>query len=207
MKHRLGIYQALFALYVGSASAAEVEYIAPALRAPSPACDSRPFPAVDDLEANWFSSQWKAAGEPSLYAQSLSQDARFPKSYRFTWLRTFHAPIVIRLEENSEGHMRFIAKRLTGFGGYKPGHVGAILRRRLNDVEENQVHQELAASNFASLAPTDCVIGVDGSQWIFETRIGSTYSFVNRWSPNDGPVRRLGELLLKFTRWNVDPVY
>lgn len=47
--------------------------------------------------------------------------------------------------------------------------------------------------------------GVDGSRWIVE---GATdqYHVVDRWSPESGPARKLGERFLSLTGWEFDPM-
>lgn len=70
---------------------------------------------VSAAEAEWYSRQWRAADEPSLYL--ASQDRGAPRAWRFTWLRSFHSPLFVRIEEDRSGGLRLIAKELTGMGG------------------------------------------------------------------------------------------
>jgi hypothetical protein len=162
---------------------------------------------VDDFEARWFAGQWRAAGEPSLYRQSLEVQTEGMTTYRFTWLRTFHAPMFIRIDVSTDGRMRMTAKRLSGKGGYAPGHVDARIVRTLGVEEIERVKQVLAANDTADLPPIDCQIGVDGAQWIFETSAKGAYHFVNRFTPGDGEVRKIGEAFLGLTDWNTSPIY
>src|SRR5687768_4530953 len=67
----------------------------PAIRCPA-ADPARLQPLLSDFERDWYSRQLAAAGEPSLYLASRS--APGPATLRFTWLRTFHAPVFIRIE-------------------------------------------------------------------------------------------------------------
>lgn len=186
-----------------------VEYIAPSLRTAAYTCDDggHGFAAVDSSEADWFSSEWRAAEEPSLYEQSITPSGSIAKSYRFTWLRSFHAPVFVRVDEDAIGEMRLVAKRLSGRGGYKPGRIAATVSRALTMAEKDRLRQALTSANVAHLDPINCAIGTDGAQWIFEVRDGASYRFVNRWSPPSGPVRQLGELLVSFTGWKIEPVY
>jgi hypothetical protein len=56
--------------------------------------------------------------EPSLFGQQNATR----EEYRFLWLRTFHKPIAIRIwSDPPAAQMRVI--RLSGNGGYNPGHI------------------------------------------------------------------------------------
>ena len=57
----------------------------------------------------WFSKQLTGLDEPKLY-----KDYNF-ETYRFTWLRTFHNPISIRLEKRDNEYLLFV-KRANGAG-------------------------------------------------------------------------------------------
>jgi hypothetical protein len=47
---------------------------------------------LDDFERDWYSRHLLAAGEPALPSTSRSTIVRL------TWLRTFHNPIIVRVE-------------------------------------------------------------------------------------------------------------
>ncbi|HTC43957.1 MAG TPA: hypothetical protein VK696_02810 [Steroidobacteraceae bacterium] len=40
----------------------------------------------------------------------------------------------------------------------------------------------------------------DGSQWIVEVRDGNRYHYVDRWSPQDGPVPEIGERFIALSQ-------
>ena len=150
---------------------------------------------------------WMKAGEPSLAEASQSRGAKQVRSYRLTWLRTFHAPMIVRVEQPADGQMTVIAKRLSGRAGYYPGLVDATMQRPLTRDEQVRFNQALTAANHLNLAPADCRLGVDGSQWVFEANDQGTYRYVKRWTPEAGAVREFGEVLLGFTGWKLGPVY
>jgi hypothetical protein len=62
----------------------------------------------------------RALDEPSLL-----EEAKKPtlQSYRFTWLRTFHHPVAVRLDIMSDGTGKLTVKIANGAGGYKPGKL------------------------------------------------------------------------------------
>ena len=117
----VGIGVAMFvaaAIASTAAEAGDVQYLPPALLEPTPACHGNES-VVSDFEVQWYSGQWRAAQEPSIYEASKSPSAA-TTTYRFTWLRTFHAPVIVRIDVDPRGRMRLTAKQLSGKGGYAP---------------------------------------------------------------------------------------
>ncbi|MBA4011637.1 MAG: hypothetical protein C0481_07195 [Phenylobacterium sp.] len=163
--------------------------------------------ALDDFEAGWYSGHLRAAGEPSLYLASRAAPTDGSRSYRFTWLPTFHAPVIIRVDELPDGRMRLTAKKLTGAGGYGPGRIGERVERMLSAAEVVELNRVLATGDALNLAPGGCRGGSDGSRWILEANDRGSYRYVNRWMPGAGPVRQTGMLLLSFTGWRFERVY
>jgi hypothetical protein len=73
-----------------------------------------------DFVVGWYSSQLRAMKEPSLSTASPSEQAT---TYRFTWLRTFHHPLVARFVLDGSGAGTLYVKMADGAGGYQPGKV------------------------------------------------------------------------------------
>lgn len=171
-----------------------------ALLLPSP----RHFPAgslstdtwSDNFSNRWYSTQLKAMDEPVLYKP------RTPTSYRFTWLRSFHHPIAIRITTQTTGY-RLIAKELDSAGGYEPG---SVLRRA--DLTLSQKQFAVAArllqrpETWRPSPSTDR--GRDGAEWVIEAA-DDGYRVTRRWSPSSGPVRDVGLEFLRLTGWQVPP--
>ncbi len=166
--------------------------------------ETRPIPFLSDFEQQWFSKHLRAAEEPSLF--ELSKNPHRSDSLRFTWLRSFHAPVIVRLTKGVGGNWRIMAKELSGAGGYDPGKVKRKIDRELSVDEAAAVTALLTRSALPDQSG-DCVIGVDGAQWIIERVDRDGYHFINRWSPSGGPVREIGEFLLNLTGWRHKPVY
>ncbi|TAJ69884.1 MAG: hypothetical protein EPO51_20370 [Phenylobacterium sp.] len=162
---------------------------------------------IEDFEAEWYSTHLRAAQEASLYLASQEVASRETRTYRFTWLRSFHAPVVVRIDELRGGAMRLTAKKLSGAGGYGPGRVEARVERLLTRDEVSRLNKTLSTGQVLDLPPRDCSPGVDGANWIVEASERGSYRYINRWSPERGPVRDLGVLLLGFTGWRLDPIY
>ncbi|RAK51137.1 hypothetical protein [Phenylobacterium soli] len=157
---------------------------------------------VDNLEANWFGSHLRAAQERSLWQPASELRGR---TLRFLWLRSFHAPAVIRIDEPARGTYWLTATLLQGNGGYEPGRIDRRVTRRLSP-EEAEAYEK-AYSQLASLPRIGCGNGADGSEWIIETRDQGRYSLLKRWTPASGTFHDLGVLLIGFTGWNPKPIY
>jgi len=163
-------------------------------------------PILDEFRQEWFSSHLNAAGEQPL-PRIVGRAEPALLSLRFLWLPTFHNPVVIRIETAADGDARMVAKRLSGAGGYDPGTVAAQLERALTKREWQRIARELTESQLFVQPAGDCSLGFDGSEWIIEAVDESGYRFFRRWSPEDGPVRELGDLLLDLTGWQFEEVY
>ena len=75
-----------------------------------------PAPIIRPFEARWYAAQLQAAGEESLYQRSLK--GAYPgRTVRFTWLRSFHAPIVVRVDGLGTASASLNATQLSGEGG------------------------------------------------------------------------------------------
>lgn len=173
-----------------------------ACQSPSASKEGGPF---DDFEMSWYSRDLRAAHEPSLYQQSATPSAGNPaSSYRFTWLRSFHPVMTVRVDEIN-GKMVLTAKRLTGDGGHpSPKSIARMVRRELTRAEGEKISNLL---NAAKPVRITCGMGFDGAEWIVETRIGTSYHYAAQWSPDEGPIREFGLYMLSLTGLNTDPVY
>ena len=65
---------------------------------------------LDSFRSEWYSSHLRAMSEPILAAPTTT------RTYRFTWLRSFHHPIAIRIV-SGPGQPKVIAVELNGAGG------------------------------------------------------------------------------------------
>ena len=185
-------------------------YFPPSYATPSILCEKgeRPaFPIVSDFESKWYSGHLAAAQESSLYARSLRPLSAGEGALRFTWLRTFHPPVVVRVETSGEGARRLIVKQLSGAGGYAPGTVAKAIDRLLSPAEVERLDAMLARTQVFSLPPKLCDLGLDGAQWIIESVDAKGYRLVDRFTPRDGGVRDLGLFLLGLSGWEFGEIY
>jgi hypothetical protein len=167
----------------------------------------RPQPIVSDFEDEWYSKHLQASAEPSLYERTLGPTLSNFSAIRFTWLRSFHPTIVIRIEQLNSSAPIMTAKQLSGAGGYDAGKISLKVERRLMPKETNEFKRIYREASVFAQRPVICTLGLDGAEWIVEGVQGKNYRYVSRWSPEDGPVRQLGLAMLKLTGWTVKPIY
>ncbi len=169
------------------------------------ACWDKPVMVVDDFLNDWFSRHWRAANEPSLYTQSEKQGVL--RSERFTWLRSFHAPVFVRIDWLPNDQIRMTAKELTGRGGYDPGEI-ARTEQRILSADEGERLEEARDRLRPFQRPAElCGGGLDGARWILESAEAGNYIYITRWSPEAGPVRAYSLMLLDLTGWRYEHVY
>lgn len=125
----------------------------------------------------WYSEFLFVMKEPSL----LPQDNCTIETYRFLWLRTFAAPIAIRVWSANDQHF-LVAKQLSGQGGYDPGRIVSNRIKRLSNAEWQQVKNFLSELSFWGLPTEEPSRGRDGARWILEGFHDGKYHLTDRWS-------------------------
>ena len=177
---------------------------------PAQVCDYKGypecFPTIGEVEKDWYPRHWQAADEPSLYELSNAPAATGTTTLRFTWLPTFHHPVIVRIERSGK-KAQLIAKQLSGQGGDEPGIVEREFSRPLSTTEIAKLNAILSSTKVLGQRATECNGGVDGSQWIVEGIDRNGYHYVNRWSPEDGPVRAFVDFALLLTGWTFEERY
>jgi hypothetical protein len=149
---------------------------------------------------DWYGRHLRAAGEAPLFRSAGS-------SLRFTWLRSFHAPVIIRLDTAADGGVTMTAIELSGRGGYEPGAVARRIERRLTAGEVAALARMVEQSRVLEQTAVTCDLGLDGAGWVIESVGADGYRFIERHSPQDGPVRTFGLHLIGLTGWTYDNVY
>lgn len=166
------------------------------------------MPVADARTLASYAAFLAAAGEPSLYVGEGKGALEGERIVRFLWLRTFDAPIVIRVDFREHELPRLVAKRLTGMGGYDVGKVDLMIDRPLDDEEADRIKAALEQDNiFRSPRPSCGPPGMDGAQWMIEGSDAGGYHFARAWSPQDGKVRQIGLVLLGLAGWNITDIY
>lgn len=148
---------------------------------------------------NWYSRYLSAFKEPNLRHVSAGE------TFRFTWLRTFHRPIVIRAEK-CDGTAVLYWKTSNGAGGYETGKPSLTKSRELSSEEWARLTKVIRAGNFWDL-PSASVgeLGFDGAQWVLEANQSGQYHVVDRWG--GGEIREMCLVLLRLTGMRVKDIY
>jgi hypothetical protein len=145
----------------------------------------------DSFRSGWYSKHLKALEEPSLLQKSKGSSA---ESYRFVWLRTFHHPIIVRVDVRADGSAELTTKVSNGAGGYEPGKLIENTSRPLTQRQTETFLATIQRLQFWDLPTheTPETVGCDGSQWIVEGIKDGKYHVVDRWTPAKGAVHDLG---------------
>ena len=132
---------------------------------------------LDSFLVAWYSRQLFALKEPLIYGNKSQNEI-----YRFTWLRTFHNPITIRIERHGDNYILYW-KLSDGAGGYEPGELTTDKQKILDAKTWQEFINRLNQTDFWNLASKEVDFGKDGSEWILEGKTENKYQVVDRWTP------------------------
>ncbi len=120
-------------------------------------------PKDDSFRSDWYSKHLKALQEPSLFQESKRSSA---ESYRLVWLRTFHHPVVVRVDVHANGSAELTAKVSNGAGGYAPGKLIENTARPLTQQQTEKFLATIQRLQFWELPAHENpeTVGCDGSQ-------------------------------------------
>lgn len=111
------------------------------------------------------------------------------EAYRFIWTSSFDGAAVVHIARRGD----FVELRSRVLGRSRLYREEPVVSAPLPPDDWQKLQQALAISGFWLLDSTDDRIGLDGAQWLIESRCGDTYHWVDRWSPR-GSVFELGRL-------------
>ena len=149
-------------------------------------------------QPNYYEEQLQALKETSignLPSEGVTQ------SYRLLWLRTFHHPVVVRVDVLSDGTGRVRIKETSGQGGYAPGKLIKNDGRKLTQQETQWFVDRMQESGFWDLPSNEKQaeneIILDGATWVVEGKKGGQYHFLERYAPTcSDKVRNIGLMML-----------
>jgi hypothetical protein len=159
-----------------------------------------PAPATDDPVTVWL----LAMREPAI--------GRLPETdqaFRWVWLRSFHPPVVVRVER--QGSRAFVAVKMLdrayGLGpdGVRASRLSVDRRRPLADQEWESLAELRRAGFWLQSSSESEQFGVDGADWIMDGVAWGERHTVKRWSPESGPFRDLCLAMLKLSGVAIKP--
>ena len=176
--------------------------------------DCEPLPGVHDRQSvmdefsnDWYSGVLSDFQEPSLHRRPSDT----PRSIRFIWIRSFHDPVVVRVDFSATGTWRLTAKQNPSGTALSSKHGIERPRQKvrvLSAAEVASLETALSTSRLFELPSSGCQRGLDGAQWIIEGADPIRgYRFRDAQSPDAGIEHDLGLFLLGLTGWDVEPIY
>lgn len=146
----------------------------------------------------WYSEQLSALKEPLIFNQTDKT------IYRFTWLRTFHKPVAIRLERTGNSYTLYW-KQTSGAGGYDPGELIINSSKQLTKEKWDKFIVLLQSADFWNMpTKSNDDMGADGSQWIIEGMENAKYHVVDRWTPRKNNFQKCGQYLIELTELKIN---
>ncbi len=157
---------------------------------------------IDDLVRDWYSKQLNALEEPSLYPPKQNLE-----TYRFTWLRTFHNPMVFRISVLEDGSGILRIKRCNGAGGYEPGVTDLRKEIKLTNLQVHDLNKKLEEMDFWQKPTNLDSKMMDGAEWIVEANLDGKYKIVIRKTDTDNLIKEWGLQLIKLSGVDVGEIY
>lgn len=169
-------------------------------------------------ELSYTASVLKVMGESSLWTRKADDTATY---IRWTWSRTFHAPVCIRLTKFPGKPAELIATTLTGKSGYDLGEIQSQKTIILSDSDWDKIQTWIQAKDFwaplTEMEDAFLSFGTDGAGWDFEFSSRETYKILPLRSPEAFRLTlschncrsgerylTLGRLLLKMAKMHVE---
>ena len=148
---------------------------------------------------NWYSKHLAVLEEPML------SDSLPAKIFRFTYLRSFHNPIVVGLV-NENDTITIYWKVSDGAGGYEPGNIVENKSKKLTLKEWEDFTEMISSIRFWDLPSIKTgLMGTDGAQWILEGKRLGKYQVIDRWG--GGEISNVCKKLIELTDLKIKDVY
>jgi hypothetical protein len=113
------------------------------------------------------------------------------ESIRFTWLRAFENPVVIRISKlNDTAFVRIKELSMKTTENDTPKIVIDTLMALKKELWENAV-SDLDKNNYINVINRDTTLGKDGASWFLESRLHNGYHFIIRWDTGNAEGKEL----------------
>jgi hypothetical protein len=147
-----------------------------------------------------YSKRLRAMNESSLL--QLGNSSNF--NLRFLWLRSFHPPVAISVQQTGDKYSLTV-KQLSKSNG-KELDTLVVSRTRILTNDEwstfRNLFEDICFWNIPSYSPEP--LSEDGAWWVLEVVWEGRYHVVNRQSPENGPYREACLYLLKLSGLEID---
>lgn len=145
---------------------------------------------------SWYAKYLAQMNEPPLLDSHTSNS---DETYRFTWLRSFHAKVVVRVW--TDGGVRMLTVKELGRENAAPVRRGVT--RPLNDDEWAEFNRLFDTACVWNLPTSEGPIAADGAWWMFEAKSAGFYHVLARQVPENS-YRELCLYLLKLSGLPLD---
>lgn len=153
-----------------------------------------------DYSDKWYSEQLMALGESSLRDNTN-------QTYRFTCIRSFHAPFTIKIDVLADGTGTLSFAMCEQPIGSSGGEITKTAKKELSKEQIDTLLQSIDKKDFWNLPTSIDNLGLDGSEWIVEGVNIGRYHIVERWSPDEGTIYELGKLFIELSGEEIKDLY
>ncbi len=113
------------------------------------------------------------------------------ESIRFTWLRAFENPVVIRISNlNDTAFVRIKELSMKTSENDTPKIVLDTIMALKKEIWEKAV-SDLDKNNYVNVINRDTILGKDGASWILESRLHNSYNYIIRWDTGNAEGKEL----------------
>jgi hypothetical protein len=174
-------------------------------------CDSLYFPlkrnsqnaianihSLDTSLNKWYSARLSDFKEPDIYTYSGKDEI-----YRFTWLRSFDNPVVIRFQKHENTYILY-TKEMLDNGGYIPQEIKTDTKQEMTIFEWGTFKHKIDDFYFWNIVPNDPEPRPnDGAEWILEGASKNKYHFIARTSPVDNKYKACCKYLIFLSKLKI----
>jgi hypothetical protein len=154
--------------------------------------------SIDSSTVQWLSKYLLEMKEPNLYTNNNNDEV-----YRFTWVRSFDNPIVIRFEKHNNNYTLY-AKEMINNEGYLPPELKVNRTKNMTAYEWMRLEDKIKELGFWNVPTKDPrPEPIDGAEWILEAIVKNKYHFIQRNSPTDKKYRACCKYLLSLTQLKI----
>jgi hypothetical protein len=146
----------------------------------------------------WYSSVLEGCSEPVLYDYQGEDEV-----YRFTWLRSFNTPVIIKIQKHHFDFM-FTAKELSPVYKEFPQELNISDTGFISWFKWYTFKSKLDKISFWNMPMDDTEEqGMDGARWVLEGVKDGQYHFIDRWSAKGSDFGKACLYLIKISNLEI----